>query len=744
MRPARAGAPREMPARARPARTGAEVTFRSHGYAIAQRVLPFARRHATWLRRGTAAALGVVAARLALPWPLRAIVDGVVAGDVRGVDALLKSALPMAALFLGVFLALGLFDFLERLCFARFSIATVRDFRNASYGAALRLRQRGVKSAAGDLIARLVGDSARIKAGMQGFLVHVLTNALVFLGVTCMLLWIQPVLGAILGLALVTLAGVTVVGASELFYRSVKSRTKEGRLADQILRDFRRPGKIRDFKRLSRSSGRHEAAQTRAQGLTTWGAHAIMGIATLAALAAAARSLAAGSLSAGDLVVVAVYLLMLGPPTVRLARQGSRTGKILGPTYRLLQILDAAEAEAPSRALRPGLPRRTPHAEKGAQMKILFTGYAPVHFVCFQPLFDRLRELPGVEVFVSGGLRQRAPGQPWTYDTPALYDRFALPEGHVLTVEQIRRRDFDVILGANTKLILPRSVRTRIQIFHGVSFRNKAVRPDNMACDHYFLVGPYMRRKFAEAGLLAADDPRSVSIGFMKTDRMARGDLEREPLLRSLGLADDRPVVLYAPTGAKHNSLEIMGERVIEELLAADRYNLIVKPHDHPKNVGVDWLERLAPFEGPHCRLARGADVTALLFLADLLISDASSVANEYTLMDRPIVFLDTPKLIRAARTAEHSMLDLDTWGRRAGVVVKRPSDVPDAIAESLARPEALHDVRQAMADDLFYHPGHATDAALRWLEENLGIGAPRVPVTSEASDDRTGRQLPS
>ena len=36
---------------------------------------------------------------------------------------------------------------------------------------------------------------------------------------------------------------------------------------------------------------------------------------------------------------------------------------------------------------------------------VLFTGHAPVHYACFRPLADRLRELPGVRVFVAGGLK---------------------------------------------------------------------------------------------------------------------------------------------------------------------------------------------------------------------------------------------------------------------------------------------------------------------------------------------------
>ncbi len=352
-------------------------------------------------------------------------------------------------------------------------------------------------------------------------------------------------------------------------------------------------------------------------------------------------------------------------------------------------------------------------------LNVLFTGYAHVHYVCFRPLHEFLRARPDAEVWVSGGLRTKTEDG-YLYDERAMYRPFDLPADRVLPVDEIRQRDFDVIFAGNTKMILPRSVATRIQIFHGLSFRNKAVRPDNMGCDHYFLVGPYMRRRFAEAGLLSEDDPRAIHVGFMKTDRLLNGEIERSRLLAEYGLRGDRPIVLYAPTGARENSLEIMGEAVIERLVAGDRYDLLVKPHDHPKNKSVDWLERLGRFEGEHCRIMREPDVIKLLFLADLLISDASSVASEYSLLDRPMIFLDTPELIAKAQTADNSMTDLDTWGRKGGDVVERPDDVVRAVDYSLAHPQGLSEVRRAMARDLFYNPGQATEAAISWLSERL------------------------
>jgi len=132
--------------------------------------------------------------------------------------------------------------------------------------------------------------------------------------------------------------------------------------------------------------------------------------------------------------------------------------------------------------------------------RILFTGYAPVHFYCFQPLYERLTAA-GMSVSVSGGLRTKANGTTH-YDEAALYGPLGLPAGAVLPVEELGEHDFDLVFAANTKMILPRSAGARIQIFHGISFRNKAIRPQNASADYYFVVGPYMRRRFAETGLI--------------------------------------------------------------------------------------------------------------------------------------------------------------------------------------------------------------------------------------------------
>lgn len=363
--------------------------------------------------------------------------------------------------------------------------------------------------------------------------------------------------------------------------------------------------------------------------------------------------------------------------------------------------------------------RRTAAAPK----RILFAGYAPVHFVCFQPLYERLRRTKGIEVVLSGG-RDASPDGVRALTARQLYEPFRVAPKSVVPLEKIRDQSFDMVFCAHVSGYFPRDERDRVQLFHGVSFRNMAVRRDVLVYDHLFVVGPYMRRLFTDQQMLRESDPKLVPIGFPKLDRLVDGSLDRRRILSRLKLSGRRPVVLYAPTGQKDNSLDTgVGEAVIERLRRTGKYDILIKLHDHPRDRTTDWPKRLAPLLDAHTRLVHDYDVVPYLYAADLLVTDASSVSNEYALLNRPMVFLDVPQLL-AAMGKKGVALDLDTWGRKGGITVRWPDEAVEAIGWSLAHPRSGSAVRKAMARDMFYNPGRATEHAVRWVTQRLGIDA--------------------
>jgi hypothetical protein len=88
------------------------------------------------------------------------------------------------------------------------------------------------------------------------------------------------------------------------------------------------------------------------------------------------------------------------------------------------------------------------------------------------------------------------------------------------------------------------------------------------------------------------------------------------------------------------------------------------------------------------------------------------------------MVFLDVPELIAGALGKGGSMADLDCWGRRAGTLVTRPADAALALEDALAHPERHAEIRRAMASDLFFHPGRATEHALAWTRDRFALSA--------------------
>lgn len=353
--------------------------------------------------------------------------------------------------------------------------------------------------------------------------------------------------------------------------------------------------------------------------------------------------------------------------------------------------------------------------------RLLFAGYAPVHYVCFRPIDRLLSKVPGLEIHLSGGTFGEEREKSRTYDLGALYRPFRIREHRLVSLDEISKRHYDMVFCAHISGFFPRSDRVRIQIFHGLSFRNMAVRREALIFDYLFITGPYMMRAFQENQLVRPNDPRCVPIGFPKVDRLVDGSLDKKRILGRLGLTGRRPVVLYAPTGLKYNSLETgRGEEVISRLRSSGRYDILIKLHDHPRGSNIDWRSRMARHKDAHTKIIQDPDIVPYMFAADLLLTDASSVSSEYCLLDRPMVFIDVPELLESIEKKGRA-LDLDTWGRRAGLTAQWPDDVVDAISWSLDHPSRGSPVRRAMARDLFFNPGRAAIAARKWILNWLG-----------------------
>jgi choline kinase len=358
----------------------------------------------------------------------------------------------------------------------------------------------------------------------------------------------------------------------------------------------------------------------------------------------------------------------------------------------------------------------------GRRKRILFSGSSRVHFVCCQPIYKRLAADPRIEFWLSGGIKRETPDGRTTYDLGDFYDPFPVDRERVIPIERARQEYFDVYLAANgAKSLFPRTTCHKVQIFHGMSFRNFSAQEKYMRFDTICMAGRYLANIYRRQGLIRPGGPRCLITGFAKDDELVDGSLNREATLRRIGLDPSRPTILFAPTGSLHNAMETMGLDVVRAIGTDGRWNLVVKLHDHPKDTRVDWAEELKPLLSDRVKHVRELNIAPFIHAADLVMTDASSVATEFTLLDRPIVFLDVPELLNEVGP-RGGILDLETYGRRIGRLVKKPSEVVAAIADSLAHPEREGELRREVARTVFHDPGNAAERIAGVVLEAAGL----------------------
>lgn len=302
--------------------------------------LPSLVRHRARMIRGMLGALAIVLIRVALPWPIAHMVKP----WLKHPDEATNQIPEGAAIFLGLFVLLGLADFLSRYEFARFSIEVLRDVREDVLRA-IRSRPGPIKDKVlGDMVARLTSDTARVREGLKGFFIHIVTSAMLCVGVTTAMLWLDPLLALVLYAMLFFVAFWTLWKGRAILERATKLRMREGKFAGSLHRSTRRPGIVDTF-RVKPSKGFHKAELTRMRERAAWVVHVTMGVAFLLSFYLATHG--ASRLSDKHLLVFLAYIITLHRPIVRLSRQGTRVGKLMACMFRVEKLTrdpDAPEA----------------------------------------------------------------------------------------------------------------------------------------------------------------------------------------------------------------------------------------------------------------------------------------------------------------------------------------------------------------------------------------------------------------
>jgi hypothetical protein len=352
--------------------------------------------------------------------------------------------------------------------------------------------------------------------------------------------------------------------------------------------------------------------------------------------------------------------------------------------------------------------------------RVLVNAALPMEYAMMEPVYKRMRGDSRVEFYFTSSTRPD--------DMEHIFED---TEERIRTIlpGQAKWMKFDAYLAADYLwATLPRGTR-RVQFFHGVAgkYADRYDRPRRALreWDRFFFINRKRMDNFVASGAIEPGSPAARLVGMPKADRLVDGSLNRDVILQALGLDPRMLTVLYAPTWTPYSSLNALGEDLVTAL-AKTGVNLIVKLHDNSldnsdvrNSGGIDWVARLSPaLQTPRGHLAKRGTISPYLVAADLMISDHSSAAFEYLLLDRPLIRIEMPELI--ART--NIPPDYVALLAEASSTVRSVPEVVRAVEHGLANPGLLAHTRRIVAEELFHKPGTATARAAQELYELMEL----------------------
>lgn len=271
-------------------------------------------------------------------------------------------------------------------------------------------------------------------------------------------------------------------------------------------------------------------------------------------------------------------------------------------------------------------------------MKTVLFCNLPYAFSIFKPLADALK---------TKGMT------PLWYMNPSLRKQFPY-EGEIMTsIEELEAYESDAIFVCGNDV--PFWLRgVKVQIFHGLAGEKKGHFRIRDYFDLYLTPGPYFTERF-QALANRHQNFHVTQTGWSKLDPLFQTPHHiLETKRRLLDAHNAKHLILYAPTFSPSLTSAPILVETIKQLANQDDTLILIKFHDKMKPEWRTLYEGLSS----DILIQEEQDITPLLQMADLMISDTSSVVYEFLLLDKPVItYKSTSEHIRWCDTTDTTML---------------------------------------------------------------------------------------
>lgn len=335
------------------------TTLREAGPGLrrtATHLRPYLRKETPLVAGGMLALFVEVLMRLAEPWPLKVVIDTVIAAsgtDVAGAaPGDVRATLTIAAVaLLGVVLVRAVAAYLTTLAFALAGNRLLTRVRADAYAHLQRLPMAfHDKARTGDLVQRVTGDVGRLKEVVVTAGLPLVGNIVTMLGMVVVVAFLDWPL-ALLMVAVVPLFLLAGRETSRSIHGVSKEQRKaEGELASLATETLSSMRVVHSYGladhlqgRFAQSNGRSLTEGVRTKRLSARlerSTDVLVGLATALVLYVGAQRVLAGMLTPGELVVFLTYLKATFKPMRDLAKYTGRIAAAAASSERVVDLLE--------------------------------------------------------------------------------------------------------------------------------------------------------------------------------------------------------------------------------------------------------------------------------------------------------------------------------------------------------------------------------------------------------------------
>ena len=387
---------------------------------------------------------------------------------------------------------------------------------------------------------------------------------------------------------------------------------------------------------------------------------------------------------------------------------------LMEATFNLLGLLNIRELWQPAQ------PART---------RIAFQAYAEHLAQCFAPIIKRLQmHVPEVEIHFIVLPHPHFPLRSIIDLRAFVRECLKVPASNIRFFWQALWQRYDLLVCTDVYAKFPLRCETKVLLKHGAGVNSRIFTPHPFRktlfdFDLVLVTGNADRdllRRLCAKKFVAE---RVIAAGLPYLDRLKTCEVSREAYMRRVGIAPNKDVALLGPSWRGLQAIEAREPGYLDKLIAVMKeldWEVLVKMHACSFNQamaqGEVWAKKLYRYSKSSIHIDYDVDDVPALLHSDILITDISSRAFDFMLLDKPVIAVFPDNLFTDELDRERIQLLC-----QGALVIHSPSELKSTITNGLKHSDLLRTDRQRLARNFFAHHGHATEVVVEQLLRVIG-----------------------